>query len=238
MVRYPPYEGMETLLFGDRAMINVQARPARWGLWALMLAALLATDVLAQTAVQRPTVAVVATADMQLWSFGECDRRFPYVDSDQHKDCVQVVGSAEAKDARALRVCELSHEKDTAEIERCKSAYQANKERAAQDGVVPDTPAMPQAAPSEEMMRRVQVIKSAAVEQNKAAAAAAAPPADTAGQEATARTAEPETSSSMMTIGIASLAVLLLGVGAMVARRKQGETAEPEGVHTAPAGPA
>ena len=219
-------------------MINVKARPAGWGLWALMLATVLATDALAQTAVPRPTVAVARADDMRLWSFGECDRRFPYVDSDQHKECVQVVGSAEARDARALRVCEASHQQDTAEIERCKSVYQANKERAAQDGVVPDAPAMPQAPPSEEMMRRVKAIKSAAVEQNKAAAAAAAPPADAAVQEATASNAEPETSSSMMTVGIASLAVLLLGVGATVARRKQAEPAEPEAGHTAPVGPA
>jgi hypothetical protein len=48
----------------------------------------------------------------------------------------RVVGSPEAKDARALRMCEVSHEKDREEVDRCKVSYRANKEKAAQDGVV------------------------------------------------------------------------------------------------------
>src|SRR5438045_2830672 len=35
--------------------------------------------------------------DMRLWSFGECDTNFPYVETPEHKECVRVVGSNDAK---------------------------------------------------------------------------------------------------------------------------------------------
>ena len=148
------------------------------GPWALALALLLATDVLAQTATPRVTVA--PAGDMRLWSFGDCDRRFPYVNTDEHKECVRVVGSPEARDARALRICEVSYGRDREEVDRCKASYRTNKEKAAQDGVVSDAPAAAQAPPSEEMMRRVKVITAAAVEANRSAAPAQAPPPDEA----------------------------------------------------------
>ena len=204
-------------------MKNEKALAVGWGLLTLTLAMVMAIDASAQIVVPRPTVAVAHAEDMRLWSFGECDRRFPYVDSDQHKDCVQVVGSAEARDARALRVCEVSHDRDQTEIERCKSAYKANRERAVQDGVVPDAPAMPQAPPSEEMMRRVKALTSDGAEQKRAPGSVASPAAADA-QSMTSQ-AEPESSSPMLTVGIVALAILLLGVGATVVRKKQAETA-------------
>ena len=189
--------------------------------WAMALALLLATDVLAQTATPRLTVA--PTEDMRLWSFGDCDRRFPYVNTEEHKQCVRVVGSAEARDARALRVCEVSHAQDREEIDRCKAAFQANKEKAAQDGVVANAPATAQAPPSEEMMRRVKVITAAAVEAERAAALTAAPPVE-AEPEPSPRGVEPE-SSSVTTIGLALLLAIILGYGFTLARKKQAQSA-------------
>jgi len=203
-------------------MIDDRFKLALLGPWALGLMFVLATDVLAQTAAPRTTVA--PTQDMRLWSFGDCDRRFPYVNTDEHKECVRVVGSPEARDARALRVCEVSHQTDREEIDRCKSAYHANKERAARDGVVANAPAVSQAPPSEEMMRRVKVITSAAVEAKRAADAAAAPPADEAVPEAPAQQIEPET-SSVTTIGLVLLVVGFLGYMMMMVRRKQAQSA-------------
>src|SRR4029077_12095459 len=100
--------------------------------------------------------------DMRLWSFGDCDRRFPYVDTDAHKECVKIVGSAEAKDARALKVCEVSLQPNLEEIERCKGAYYANKEKAARDIAATNALATAQAAASPETMRMVKAITSAA----------------------------------------------------------------------------
>ena len=191
------------------------------GPWAISLALLLATDVLAQTATR---VAVAPAEDMRLWSFGDCDRRFPYVNADEHKECVRVVGSAEARDARALRICEVSHEKDHEEIDRCKASYRTNKEKAAQDGVLSNAPTAAQAPPSEEMMHRVKVITAAAVEAERAAALTAAPPASEAEPEPPSNSAEPE-SSSVRTIGLALLLVVVLGYGFTVARRKQAQSA-------------
>lgn len=192
--------------------------------WAMALMLALATDVLAQTATPRVTVAPIE--DMRLWSFGDCDRRFPYVNTDEHKECVRVVGSAEARDARALRVCEVSHEKDREEIDRCKAAYHANKEKAAQDGVAANSVAAPQAPPSEEMMRRVKAITSAAVEAKRAAALAAAPPPseEEAAPEPSLRSVEPE-SSSVSTIGLVLLVVGFLGYALTVVRKKQAQSA-------------
>ena len=202
-------------------MTILKASFARLGPWALALATVWAPDALAQTAVQQPKVA--GADDMRLWSFGDCDRRFPYINSAVRTECVRVVGSAEARDARAFRVCEVSHEKDREEIERCKATYQTNRENAARDGVIPNAPAVPYAPPSPEMMQRVKAIAAAAIEQKREAALAPAPGG--VPDEPDVIIAQPETSSPMSMVGIASLAALLLGVGATVARRKQAASA-------------
>jgi hypothetical protein len=192
------------------------------GTWAMALTLLLTTDVLAQTAT--PRVSVAPAEDMRLWSFGECDRRFPYVNTEEHKECVRVVGSAEARDARALRICEVSHEQNREEVDRCKASYRANKEKAAQDSVVTDAPAAAQAPPSEEVMRRVKVITAAAVEANQSAELAAAPPPTEEKPEPPAGNMEPESSPVKM-IGLVLLAVVFLGYMCTVARKKQAQSA-------------
>jgi len=189
--------------------------------WAMALAFLLAADVTAQTATPRVTVA--PTEDMRLWSFGDCDRRFPYVNTEEHKECVRAVGSPEAKDARALRICEVSHEQDREEVDRCKISYRTNKEKAAQDGVVSDASGA-QAPPSAEMMRRVKVIAATAVEAERAAALTAAPPANEGEPQTPSPSAEPE-SSSVTKIGLALLLIAGLGYGFRVARKKQAQSA-------------
>jgi hypothetical protein len=191
------------------------------GPWAMALTLLLATDVLAQTAA--PLLTVAPLEDMRLWSFGDCDRRFPYVNTEEHKQCVRVVGSAEARDARALHVCEVSHAQDREEIDRCKAAFHANKEKAAQDAVVANAPTASQAPPSDEMMRRVKVITAAAVEANRVAALAEAPPAEEPAEAPSSRV-EPE-SSSLTTIGLPLLLIGVLGYGFTVARKKQAQSA-------------
>jgi hypothetical protein len=128
----------------------------------LALGMVLSADVLGQSGTARITVA--NGEDMRLWSFGDCDRRFPYVDTDSHKECAKIVGSAEAKDARALKVCEVSLQPNLEEIERCKGAYYANKEKAARDIAATHALATAQAAASPETIRMVKAITSAAVE--------------------------------------------------------------------------
>jgi len=108
--------------------------------------------------------------DMRLWSFGDCDNKFPYVNSADHKECVRVVGSEEARDARAYRVCETSNARDPEEVARCKSTYKANKDRSAQSGYVPDKTGQQPAAPTAEELQRVRAIASMAVENDKARA--------------------------------------------------------------------
>jgi len=73
--------------------------------------------------------------DMRLWSFGDCDAHFPYVETPEHRECIRVVGSDEARDARAIYFCNLSHAKDPAEAARCKEAYFANKSEAEQEAL-------------------------------------------------------------------------------------------------------
>ena len=127
----------------------------------LALGIVLSGDVLGQSG----TAHIAASSeDMRLWSFGDCERRFPYVDTESHQECVKIVGSAEAKDARALRVCEVSLQPNLEEIERCKGAYRANKEKAARDIAATNALAAAQAAVSPETMRVVKAITSAAVE--------------------------------------------------------------------------
>jgi hypothetical protein len=189
----------------------------------------------AQTTASRSTVS--PADDMRLWSFGDCERRFP-VNSDDHKACVRVVGSAEAKDARALKVCEVSHAMDREEIDRCKAAYRANKEKAVREGVVANAPAAPQTPPSEEMMRRVKAITTAAIEEQQEATGAvpsnrtSTEPAP-ATQSAPANEAIPETptldiereTSSVSTIGLGLLAVVFLGYAFTLVRKRQASSA-------------
>ena len=174
----------------------------------------------AQSAPAPKTVA--GTEDMRLWSFGDCERRFPYVASPEHKECVRVVGSPEAVEARALRVCDVSHAADKEESERCKANYKANKVKATQDGVVADAPALPQAPPSPEVMRRVKAITTAAVEEQRAAAKAAAPVAP----DEEELVGFPEESSTWKgtLLNIVLLAVVI-GLGVNLFRRKQGQSA-------------
>jgi hypothetical protein len=185
----------------------------------MALTALLAADSLAQA--PKPAATVAGTEDMRLWSFGDCDRRFPYVNTDTHKECVRVVGSPEARDARALRVCEVSNGADREETERCKSAYLANKEKAAQETLAASSPAGALPPPSPEVMRRVKAITTAAIEEKRAAAQAEAPPAVAEPEPPPAQ----EESSSVSTIAVVLLVAALGGLGATVMRRKQAQSA-------------
>jgi len=87
-----------------------------------------------RTAKAGAVAAGAASLDMRMWSFGDCSKSFPYVESPEHKECIRVVGSDEAKDARAIYYCSVSHAKDPAEATRCKEAYFANKSEAEQEG--------------------------------------------------------------------------------------------------------
>lgn len=207
-----------------------------WLAAIMALAIVLSADVLAQKATPRVTVAAVAPvapvatmAEMQLWSFGECDRRFPYADTQEHQDCVRIVSSPEAKDARALRVCEVSHQPDANEVERCKGVYYANKAKAARDSSASTALEIAQAAASPETMRMVKAITSAAVEERQAVGVAKAPAPANAPAPPVATAAEPESSSPMPTIGLALLGVVAVGFGAKnVMRKKQNGAAEVE----------
>ena len=163
---------------------------------------------------------VAGADDMRLWSFGDCDRRFPYTSAPEHKECVRVVGSPQAVEARALRVCDVSHAADKEEAERCKASYRANKAKATQDGVVANAPATPQAPPSEEIMRRVKAIGTAAVEEQQAARA----PAPKV-EEEQEYVAPAEESSWKGTLMMAVLLALGAAVGVSLRRRKQAQSA-------------
>jgi len=160
--------------------------------------------------------------DMRLWSFGDCANKFPYVNSDEHKDCVRVVGSDEARDARAFRVCETSNPGDSAEVARCKNTYKSNRDRSAQSGYVPNMVPQQQAVPSAEELHRVRTIASLAVENDKATAtrgvAAAAP--EEAVHHAAPPSEEPGGPSPLMVV--LGLVAAGGGAAAFVARRKQG----------------
>jgi hypothetical protein len=216
--RFRQSDEWEFALQGDRTMTDANGNTARLVPWALAFATLIAfaPDLWAQSVA--PPAGTTASEDMRLWSFGDCDRRFPYVNSAERKACVRVVGSPEATEARALRVCEVSHEKDREEIERCKAAYHVNKEQATRDGVVPNGLAVAQAAPSPEMMKRVKAISAAAVEKEREAALVAAGPQPDP-EEPPAP--QQEVSSPTTMIAIVLLGVILLGLGANVMRRKQ-----------------
>ena len=164
------------------------------------------------------------TEDMRLWSFGDCDRRFPYVATSEHKECVRVVGSPEAVEARALRVCDVSHAADKEEAERCKATYKSNKARAAADGVVADAPATPQAPPSEEVMRQgVKAITTAAVEAERAATKAGKP---AAAEEEEEFVPQPEESSWKSTLMMVVLLAVGVGLGRFHRLARPGERAD------------
>jgi hypothetical protein len=164
---------------------------------------------------------VAGADDMRLWSFGDCERRFPYSGTPERKECVRVVGSPEAAEARALRVCDVSHAADKEEAQRCKASYMANKVKAAQDGLTANATATPQAPPSEEVMRRVKAIGTAAVEEQRAAQEPAARIEEDTGSVPPA----PEESSwkgTMMTVVLLALGVVF---GINMRRRKQAQSA-------------
>ena len=188
---------------------------------ALALGLMVCTNAFAQNPAASKTVA--ATEDMRLWSFGDCDRRFPYIDTPEHKECVRVVGSPEAVEARVLRVCDISHAADKDEAERCKSTYKANKVRAAAEGVVANAPAAPQAPPSEEVMRRVKAITTAAVEAERAVAKPAA--AAVAQGDGPFVPASPEESTWRGTLTMVVLLAFGVGLGVNLFRRKQTQSA-------------
>ena len=160
--------------------------------------------------------------DMRLWSFGDCDNKFPFVNSEERKECVRVVGSEEARDARAYRVCETSNARDPEEVARCKSTYRANKDRSAQSGYAPSAAPQAQAQPTAEDLQRVRAIAVAAVERDKAAAAAPAAQEGNGGiPDPEIPPPPPEESGSSMLV-IALIAGVLIGGGVFFARRRQG----------------
>ena len=185
---------------------------------ALALGLMVCANAFAQNAA--PQKVVAATEDMRLWSFGDCERRFPYVATPEHKECVRVVGSPEAVEARALRVCDVSHPSDKEEAERCKANYKANKVKAAADGVVANAPAAPQAPPSEEVMRRVKAIGTAALEEQRATKVATPKVGDDHDY-----VAPHEASTWKGTLLTVVLLAILVGFGVNLFRRKQAQSA-------------
>ena len=158
--------------------------------------------------------------DMRLWTFGDCDRRFPYVDSDEYRQCVRVVGSEEARDARAFRVCEMSHEGDSHEATRCKAAYKANRARAAQDGLVPNAAAQPATPMPEDVMQKVRVITEVAVEQDRDAATE--PPLAAPSAPMPAAVDEPRAFWTPTTVvGVLCAIMLMVAMAAKLGRRRQ-----------------
>lgn len=160
--------------------------------------------------------------DMRLWSFGDCDNKFPFVNTDEHKECVRVVGSEEARDARAYRVCETSNARDPEEVARCKSTYKANKDRSAQSGYAPNSAPQAQAQPTAEDLQRVRAIAAAAVERDRAAAATPAAHEAQGGIPEPEFAPPPAEESGSSTLVVALIAGVLIGGGIYLARRKQG----------------
>jgi hypothetical protein len=154
--------------------------------------------------------------DMRLWSFGDCSKNFPYVATPEHKECVRVVGSDEAKDARAIHFCNVGHGKDPAEATRCKEAYFANKTAAEQEGfrtrVSNQSPAAGSAAPAPAPQRdkdaEIAALTRALKVLDTEEPAAAPEPAP----EAAAASAPPPSSvsASNMMLGFAILLLLAL----------------------------
>jgi hypothetical protein len=168
--------------------------------WVLAISLTLSTCALAQTGGD-----AASRGDMRLWSFGACERKFPHADTEEYKECMRVVGSAEAKDLRAQRLCEDSYDNDPPAIDRCLSAYRATKERPASASAITATTLSP------EMTLQVKAIASAAVEQEHTAAKEVAP-----AEASTARAG----SSLLSRVLVGALAVLLLVVGGTIVLRR------------------
>jgi hypothetical protein len=205
------------------------------GLLMALAFAACASDIAAQTSADTHSSATKSASegstrslpDMRLWSFGDCDNKFPYFNSDDHKECVRVVGSEEARDARAYRVCETSNARDPEEVARCKSTYKANKDRSAQSGYVPDKAGQQQAAPTAEELQRVRAIASVAVENDKARVretAQAAPVSEGSAPHEPEPVPEPEEPEGPSALVIV-LSLLAAGGGAVafVHRRQRGD---------------
>ena len=201
-------------------MITRDRIPAGLGPCLLVLAAFVATGAIAQTT-NRAGSAPHNMPDMRLWSFGECDNRFPYTTSEEHQECVRVVGSEDAKDARALRVCETSNPRDPEEVARCKSTYTANKHAATQSGYVPNVAAQPKAPPTAEEIKRVKAIAAAAVERDRAAAGVAKVAVSQPDEPIVESNNDDESSYSMSLIVALAFGAVLLGTAAVMSRRKQ-----------------
>jgi hypothetical protein len=206
-------------------------------LMALAFAAAYATDVAAQESAQAqagagstvrvnaPEGAAQSLPDMRLWSFGDCDNKFPYFNSAEHKACVRVVGSEDARDARAYHVCETSNQRDPEEVARCKSTYKGNKDRSAQSGYVPDAGQKKQAAPTAEDLQRVRAIASAAVENDKAAAREAILTAAASSPAAPEREIVPEEPEGPPVLAIVLSLVAIGGGTFAVLQRRRGSDA-------------
>ena len=197
---------------------------SRTTICAIALTALVAADALAQAGhsadASRPPPGVAPSRpnDMRLWSFGDCERNFPNIGSHERKECARVVGSEEAREARAFHICDITNEKDRVEAQRCKSAFLANKTRAAQDGLVANRRAQPQEPLPPEVLQRVRLIAENGVEVDRAAASNAEngreAGKDAAGNPAAAGVATQGSgswsSSTLVTIvGFVALALLL-----------------------------
>jgi len=100
--------------------------------------------------------------DMRLWSFGDCNRQFPATDSKPYKDCARIVGSEEARDARAEHYCKASHERDRAGADKCVQSYRDNK-RLLKDAGQPGL--------TQEMVQRVKTIAALGAEVDRIAQA-------------------------------------------------------------------
>jgi hypothetical protein len=186
--------------------------------------------------------------DMRLWSFGECTRHFPYVNSPEHKECIRVVGSDEAKDARAVHFCNVSHAKDPAEAVRCKEKYFANKSEAEQEGfrakMTTPAPAPATAAPAPKRDKEAEIAaltRALKTLEPAEPADAAAPAADAA--PAPAPPSSPSVGNVLLGLGVLLLLaaiglrylrnLTLAGVGADSTVRRIGPAKRSSGTHFA-----
>jgi hypothetical protein len=206
--------------------------------WMLVLASVVVTEGFAQAGDRAPTAAAVPAApskpvaveviaggseDMQLWSFGDCDKRFPLPDSEAHRQCVRVVDSDEARDARAYHVCQMSNGGDLAESARCKSAYDANRERAMRAGFVPRAAAQPPSPAPLDVTQNVNSVAAAAVVRGQAADSVPAVPVPAAPKPGLVRAAVKQDGfwSPTTIVGTLSVAAMIGAVAATIARRRR-----------------
>jgi len=161
--------------------------------------------------------AAAVNLDMRLWSIGDCNQRFPYVESPEHKECIRVVASDQAKDARAIYYCSISHADDPPEAARCKEAYFANKAEAEQEGframqanpslaVAPAATPAPKRDKDAEVAALTRALKASDAEERAAAPAPGPEPAPAPAQ------VPPSSSGSFSSI-VLGLAIILLLVG-------------------------